>query len=200
MKDLNSTTLTCAANADAGKASTSEECRGDKPCYFALLNLKPHFNIDLTDLAARYRQKATDVHPDRFVTSNERDRRIALEQSANLNEAYEVLKSPSQRARYLLSLKGNLMPLETTVQDPEFLMQQMQWHEDLDELKEAPDLDALNQFKQRIKTEQHQLEKAFDQHWQSPEHFLYAEKLVRRMQFMDKLVLSIKQLEEHLDD
>lgn len=200
MKDLNSTIQTCAANADAEKALVSEECRGDKPCYFALLDLKPHFNIDLTDLATRYREKAAAVHPDKFVTAAEREKRIALEQSANLNEAYQILKTPSQRARYLLSLKGTTIPLEATVQDPEFLMQQMQWHEELDELKDLKDLVAIEQFKKRIKQVQLTLETEFNNHWQNPDHYLKAEQLVRRMQFMDKLVLSVAQLEEQLDD
>lgn len=200
MKDLNSTTLTCAASADAEKVSTSEECRGDKPCYFALLALKPHFDIDLNDLADRYRKKAAAAHPDRFVSATEREKRLALEHSANLNEAYQILKTPSQRARYLLSLKGSELPLETTVQDPEFLMQQMQWHEELDDLKEQADFNQLNSFKKRIKQTQTELETEFNKYWQDNEYYLYAEKLVRRMQFMDKLALSVKQLEEHLDD
>lgn len=200
MKDLNSTTLTCAANAAAEKASTSEECRGDKPCYYALLDLKPHFDIDLKNLAERYRQKAATVHPDRFITASERDKRIALEQSANLNEAYQALKTPSKRAHYLLSLKAGNIPLETTVVDPDFLMQQMQWHEELDDIKEEPNTQALNEFKQRIKSVQAELEQAFDEHWQDDKSYLLAEKIVRRMQFTDKLLLSIKQLEESLDD
>lgn len=200
MKDLNSTTLTCAANAAAEKASASEECRGDKPCYFALLDLKPQFAIDLNDLAERYRKKATTVHPDRFVSASEREKRLALEHSANLNEAYQILKTPSQRARYLLSLKGGNIPLETTVQDPEFLMQQMQWHEELDELREQPDFKQLADFKTRIKQAQSNLETEFNKYWQDHEYYLHAEQLVRRMQFMDKLALSVKQLEEHLDD
>jgi len=187
-------------NADAEKALISEECRGDKPCYFALLELKPHFDIDLTELATRYRQKAAAVHPDRYVTAGEREKRIALEQSANLNEAYQALKSPSQRARYLLSLKGGAIPLETTVQDPEFLMQQMQWHEELDDLKEQCDLAAINDFKKRIKQVQTNLEQDFNQSWQDANCYLHAEQLVRRMQFMDKLTLSVTQLEEQLDD
>lgn len=182
------------------KASISEECRGEKPCYFALLNLKPHFDINLKELAECYRAKLAAAHPDRFITASEREKRLALEQSANLNEAYQILKTPSQRARYLLSLKGGNIPLETTVQDPEFLMQQMQWHEELDDLSEQPNTQALNSFKERIKQVQTELEANFNQCWQHDDSYLSAEKLVRRMQFMDKLSLSVKQLEEHLDN
>lgn len=190
----------CAVNAAAGKALISEECRGDRPCYFALLDLQPHFDVNLSDLSTRYRERISAIHPDRFTDASEREKRLALERSANLNEAYQVIKCPSQRARYLLSLKGNELSLETTVQDPEFLMQQMQWHEELDELEAQGDFQAIDSFKERIKRVQAELEHTFADCWQDRDCYLYAEQIVRRMQFMDKLVLSVKQLEEHLDN
>ena len=114
------------------------------PCHFALFELQPSFSLDLDQLATRYRELARGVHPDRFADASEREQRMALEQSASLNEAYQTLKSPSRRARYLLELKGNDVPLEATVHDPEFLMQQMQWREALDEAASAAELDALD--------------------------------------------------------
>ncbi len=84
------------------------------------------FGLDLEQLATRYRELARGVHPDRFADASEREQRLALEQSASLNEAYQTLKSPPKRARYLLAMNGGELPLEVTVHDPEFLMQQMQ--------------------------------------------------------------------------
>ena len=43
------------------------------------------------------------------------------------------------------------MPLEATVQDPAFLMQQMHWREELEELHEQADLDGVAAFKSRLK-------------------------------------------------
>ena len=94
------------------------------PCHFALFELQPSFNLDLDQLATRYRELARSVHPDRFADASEREQRLALEQSASLNEAYQTLKSPPKRARYLLALNGGELPLEVTVHDPEFLLQQ----------------------------------------------------------------------------
>lgn len=113
------------------------------PCHFALFELQPSFNLDLDQLAARYRELARGVHPDRFADASEREQRLALEQSASLNEAYQTLKSPSKRARYLLAMSGGDMPLEVTVHDPEFLMQQMQWREDLDDATSEADLERM---------------------------------------------------------
>ena len=115
------------------------------PCHFALFELQPGFNLDLDQLAVRYRELARGVHPDRFADASEREQRLALEQSASLNEAYQTLKSPAKRARYLLALKGGELPLEVTVHDPEFLMQQMQWREALEDAGGVQELDALDE-------------------------------------------------------
>ena len=37
------------------------------PCHFALFDLQPSFRLDLDQLAARYRELARQVHPDRFA-------------------------------------------------------------------------------------------------------------------------------------
>lgn len=75
------------------------------PCHYALFELQPAFDLDLEQLSARYRELARKVHPDRFADAGESEQRQAIEQSANLNEAYQTLKSPSRRARYLLKLQ-----------------------------------------------------------------------------------------------
>lgn len=170
------------------------------PCHFARFELKPGFRIDLGDLGSRYRERARAVHPDRFADAGEREKRQALEDSAALNEAYQTLRSAPQRARYLLSLQGHDLPLEVTVQDPGFLIQQMQWREELEELQEAADLSALAPFKQRLKDAQERLNDAFDGCWQDAACREEAVRLMRRMQFLEKLNHEVRDLEERLDD
>ena len=67
------------------------------PCHFALFDLKPSFRLDLEQVATRYRELARAVHPDRFADAGERDKRVALERSAELNEAYQTLRSPPRQ-------------------------------------------------------------------------------------------------------
>ncbi|SEK77621.1 molecular chaperone HscB [Atopomonas hussainii] len=166
-------------------------------CHFGLFGLKPAFELDLTELASRYRELARAMHPDRFADADAREQRLAIERSANLNDAYQVLKNPAQRALYLLRLEGHELPLEATVKDPEFLMQQMLLREELEELDR---LDAVAAFKQRLKQAQAQQEGQFAACWQVPEQREEAERLVRRLQFLDKLAREVRQLEERLDD
>ncbi len=170
------------------------------PCHFALFDLQPSFRLDLEQLAARYRELARSVHPDRFADASEREQRLALEHSASLNEAYRTLKNAPQRARYLLALRGHELPLEVTVQDPEFLLQQMHWREELEDLQDSADIAGVAIFKRRLKIAQDELNENFAVCWDDAARREEAERLVRRMQFLDKLGYEVRQLEERLDD
>ncbi|MDR7023142.1 Co-chaperone protein HscB homolog [Pseudomonas sp. 9AZ] len=170
------------------------------PCHFALFDLQPGFRLDQELLAARYREMARQIHPDRFADASEREQRLALEQSASLNEAYSTLKSAPQRARYLLALRGPELPLEVTVQDPDFLLQQMQLREELEDLHDSADLAGVAQFKRRLKVAQDELNESFAVCWDDASRREEAERLMRRMQFLDKLSHEVRQLEERLDD
>ena len=170
------------------------------PCHFALFELQPSFNLDLDQLAVRYRELARGVHPDRFADASEREQRLALEQSASLTEAYQTLKNPPKRARYLLALQGGELPLEVTVHDPEFLMQQMQWREELEDLHDSADMAGIEAFKRRLKVAQSELNDSFAACWDNAAQREQAERLMRRMQFLDKLSYEVRQLEERLDD
>lgn len=169
-------------------------------CHFALFDLQPAFAIDLDRLAARYRELARETHPDRFADAPAREQRQALERAAELNDAYQTLKSPSRRALYLLGLSGQSLPLEATVQDPQFLLQQMELREELEELQDSADLAGVAAFKRRLKAAQAELEQGFAACWDQPAERERAERLMRRMQFLDKLALEVRELEERLDD
>ncbi|MHC6227252.1 co-chaperone HscB [Pseudomonas sp. X10] len=170
------------------------------PCHFALFDLQPGFRLDLDKLATRYRELAREVHPDRFADASEREQRLALEQSAALNEAYQTLRSAPRRARYLLAISGHEVPQEVTVHDPEFLLQQMQWREELEDLQDSADLDGVAVFKKRLKLAQEALNEEFAACWDDAAQRDRAERLMRRMQFLDKLAHEVRQLEERLDD
>ncbi|MAB99154.1 MAG: co-chaperone HscB [Pseudomonadaceae bacterium] len=169
-------------------------------CHFALFDLQPSFRLDLDQLATRYRELARTVHPDRFADADAREQRSALEKSASLNEAYQTLKNAPQRARYLLALSGPELPLEVTVHDPDFLMQQIQLREELEDLQDAADIDGVLRFKRSLKQAQDELNESFAVCWDDAARREEAERLMRRMQFLDKLSHEVRQLEERLDD
>lgn len=188
-----------AVNVAAAKVLRCNMASSTQVDYFALFGLQPAFVIDSKELAATYRELAREVHPDRFASAADAQQREAVERAAQLNEAYETLRSPTQRALYLLRQQAEL-PEETTIQDAEFLFQQMEWRERLETLQAQEDIDALALFSKELK----QIRKAIDDEFASsiedPEQRIQAERLARRMQFLDKMFYEVRQLEERLDD
>lgn len=187
------------ANAAAAKALVCNMRQAQHTDYFALFALQPTFAVDTAALAVTYRQLAKDVHPDHFASATAAEQRQAVERAAELNEAFQTLKSPTQRALYLLRLQADL-PEETTIQDGEFLLQQMEWREQLEDLQEQADLQALERFIGELQQARSKIDHAFALCIEDPQQRLQAERLARRMQFLDKMFYEVRQLEERLDD
>ena len=75
------------------------------------------------------------MHPDRFATRSAAEKRVAMQWSSQANEAYRILKDPMSRARYLCELAGIDLQTETnTAMSPDFLLRQMSWHEQFDQI------------------------------------------------------------------
>ncbi|MCY1376433.1 Co-chaperone protein HscB [compost metagenome] len=86
------------------------------------------------------------------------------------------------------------------MQDPDFLLQQMHWREELEDLQDSADLQGVATFKRRLKIAQDELNERFAVCWDDALRRAEAERLMRRMQFLDKLSHEVRQLEERLDD
>ena len=72
--------------------------------HFALFGLARGFRLDQSDLDSRYRDVQAQVHPDRFVNAGEAERRLSMQWATHANEAYQTLKKPLERAKYILHL------------------------------------------------------------------------------------------------
>ena len=115
--------------------------------YFELFGLSPMFRIDAAALDGAYLRLQSEVHPDRFAGAPDAQKRVALQSSARVNEAYRTLKDPVQRARYLLSLRGVDALAETDTRLPfDFLERQLTRREaagDAATARDAPTIAAL---------------------------------------------------------
>ncbi len=108
------------------------------PNYFELFGLPESFEVDLEDLQKRWKSRAAQVHPDRYVSGSAAEKRVAMQWSAEINEGYRVLKDPVSRARYLCEINGHPPSERTGSQlDAAFLEQQMQWRESLEEIRDV---------------------------------------------------------------
>src|SRR4051812_48407126 len=102
--------------------------------HFELFGLTPRFDLDLSALDGRYRELQREVHPDRFAAAPQAEQRASMELATRVNEAYRTLKSPVERARYLLELHGVDPEFETNTAMPaDFLAAQMELREALED-------------------------------------------------------------------
>ena len=113
--------------------------------YFELFNLPEKFQIDSVRLQENYRSIQKEIHPDRFATSTENEKVQSMIKSTQVNDAYQTLKSTTKRAKYILSLHKSV---EKITLPPDFLMQQMEWEEHLEDIEKNNK--ELDQFKLAI--------------------------------------------------
>ena len=118
--------------------------------------------------------------------ASDAEKRVAMQWATRANEAYQTLKSPLRRARYLCELNGvDLQTESNTAMAPAFLMQQMEWRETLDDAKAGKDIDALEQLNSELlaekKAEVARIETLLD-----AGDYVQAAQLVRQLMFLDK--------------
>lgn len=112
--------------------------------HFALFGLPRNFRIDSFELDRRWRSLQADVHPDRHASGDDASRRMALQASSRVNEAYAILCDPAARGEYLLRLLGIESLSETDTSMPaDFLIEQMERRESIEEASDAGDHTAL---------------------------------------------------------
>jgi molecular chaperone HscB len=170
--------------------------------YFELFDLPISFDIDNRDLAARYRQLQRRVHPDRFADGSDQERRLSMQMTALINEAFHTLKDPLNRGRYLLKLRGVDTGEETdTSMEPEFLMEQMELREALSQVRQDSDPFA------RLDEVAHRIEERYTMRVRQLGELLaddngagnqQARNVVRELQFFDKLRRELEELEEQV--
>ncbi len=102
------------------------------------------FAQDRAQLDMRWKELQREAHPDKFAAQGGAAQRVAMQWSVRINEAYQRLKDPMRRASYLCELHGFPIDAErNTAMPADFLIQQMEWREALEDAKNADDLNKI---------------------------------------------------------
>lgn len=163
--------------------------------FFELFGLVPGFSIDQSKLAGQYRHLQQLVHPDRFATASEAERRHSMQLTAHINEAYQTLKQPLSRARYLLELRGVVTDQSSSL-DNAFLMEQMELREQLAELpQQSGALAELMNMRNDLSERLNLLEQTFAANL-TDDNNEQALCTFNKMQFYFRLLDEISQMQE----
>lgn len=167
--------------------------------YFDLLSLPQQYDLDLALLEKHYRKLQSEVHPDKFVTATPAQRLHSMQMATLANEAYQTLKHPTARARYLLKLQGiDTEEHSNTAMPADFLMSQMEWREAIEDAKIAKDVDALEKQLKHMKQESNYLQAQLAETLTNQTEL--ASMTVRKLSFIDKVSADVSTLISELED
>ncbi|QID18051.1 Fe-S protein assembly co-chaperone HscB [Nitrogeniibacter mangrovi] len=180
----------------------AEGARSLQQDYFALFDLPRRFAVDTDRLEQAYLDRQGQVHPDRHAHRSDAEKRVAMQWATRINEAYRTLRKPLARARYLLELQGFDVGVETnTVMAPEFLMEQMEWREAVEEARDGADLTELEHLHRRLVAHAREVNARLGVQLDGePADLDGASDTVRRLMFIEKLQEEIDDAIEALED
>ncbi|GAA6943263.1 Fe-S protein assembly co-chaperone HscB [Helicobacter pylori] len=168
---------------------------------FALFDLPVAFQVDSALLNERYLALQKSLHPDNFSAASAQEQRLAMQKSAEINDALRILKDPITRADSIIAINTGETenPEEKSNNDIDFLIQQMEWRETLENIENRQDTDELTAFTQEINQIRHailsELSTALDaQQWD------IARAITDKLRFIKKLQAEIERVEETLLD
>ncbi len=162
--------------------------------HFALFGLPRRYALDAEHLGRLYREVQAQVHPDKHAHLSDGERRLAMQWTTRINEAYQVLRLPLSRAKYLLALEGIDVDAGREMAR-EFLLQQLERREAVAEASAAADVERLEglhaQLQSDLAREYAQLATAMACDRQADPQASAAVKQLRQLMFLEKLLADI---------
>jgi len=172
-----------------------------KSNFFELFGLPVSYDVDLNQVQKHYMVLQKQVHPDKFVSGSDQEKRLSMQQTSWINEAQATLKDPVLRAHYLLQLNGADENNDTaTTMDAAFLMQQLEMRERLENIKhEADPLSVLDTLAHEVKSSTRTMMDGFSLSYQEG-RFDDAREWIRKLQFLQKAAKEINVLAADIED
>ena len=156
---------------------------------FELFGLEQRFRQDRAVLDTCWKDLQRQAHPDKFAAQGAAAQRIAMQWSVRINEAFQRLKDPLKRAAYLCELHGAPVNAENNTAMPAaFLVQQMEWREELDDAKGAVDLDQIGR---QCKQARHKVLQTIEQLLDQAQDYPAAVAQVRALMFIERFAADV---------
>ncbi len=169
--------------------------------FFEIFAIPLAWQVDSKHLQTRYLQLQQEFHPDRYASSGETEKRLAVQTASLINQAYDTLKSPLKRAQYLLELKQIDASQDSHItNDGAFIMEQIELREALSDVRDSADpFASLEELRAGVENSFTDQQNQFQAQYQVSA-FDDAFNTVAKMQFSVKLLDEIEQLEAELED
>ncbi|MEY3197318.1 MAG: Fe-S protein assembly co-chaperone HscB, partial [Pseudomonadota bacterium] len=149
--------------------------------YFSLFSIDESFDIDLENLENKYFALQAKFHPD--LSSDDKEKQERISQSILINNAYNSLKNPFERAAHILSLHG----VETeAVKLPESILEKIMEMQETLEMLIVSNSPELENFKSSVSLQKERmilrLREAF-----SAKNYHFCAEILMEMRYLEKL-------------
>lgn len=152
---------------------------------FTVLALPERFALDDSAIEEAWRKTIAVVHPDHFADRPAAERRVAEQWAGRINEAKDALLDPVKRAQALLAKAGVDIGAETdTKMSPQFLMEQLEWRE---ALEDAAGQDDLHHLLIKVEAARDELLSLLTETLDRAHDWDTAREAVRRLMFVQKI-------------
>ena len=169
--------------------------------YFELFGLTPDFDLDLARLHSEQQRLQSIYHPDRYVSATDRDKRTSVQLASWVNQAYETLRDPVKRSRYLLEIGGAELPDDSqTTSDTAFLMEQLELREEMEACRIAENAMLESELiESRLSQRETDLAAEFVTAYQAGD-LDSAQVSSQKMQFIQRIHQQLTELQYELED
>ncbi len=127
-----------------------------KKNFFELFNIDIAVDINKSELDEKVKVLQNQFHPDKYAGGSDFEKRLALQISSHVNDGYKILSDIVLRIDYILKINNFIKDESKTINDVDFLKEQIEYSELIEALKEDlnnPIIDEnLLKIKLRLKT------------------------------------------------
>jgi len=107
-----------------------------KKNFFELFNIDIAVDINKSELDEKVKVLQNKFHPDKYASGSDFEKRLALQISSHVNDGYKVLSDIVLRIDYILKINNFVKDESETINDIDFLQEQIEYSELLKALKE----------------------------------------------------------------
>ena len=123
-----------------------------KKNFFDLFNIDIAVDINKSELDEKVKILQNKFHPDKYANGSDFEKRLALQISSHVNDGYKVLSDIVLRIDYILKINNFVKDESKTINDIEFLQEQIEYSELVETLKENLNIVIIDENLLKIKS------------------------------------------------
>ncbi len=197
------------AVSDAGQGVVHDP---DSENHFEVLGIPRRLVADTDEVTRRYYEMSRIYHPDRHQDAPVAERIQAINRTANVNKAYQVLRDPFERGKWWLEYQGEELGRENNQVPGELMILVLEIQELLEQARSRADSDVANHVEEHradVESERDaRLERLQDNfaRWdnrglkESPELLVELKQLLSELSYLRTLLRDINRTLESVSD